>query len=286
LDYQEILTDVAALVTSEVQLRQEQIHLGLAESQYAGQPDVQVPRLLPFSTGALTAMERVAGRKVTDPRWVPPWRRGPLYRTTVRALLGRVLFSRDASVLFHGDPHAGNLLATPDGRLGILDWSLARQLTTGDRVALGRILIGALARDAARVAGAAAALARAGADETVVRRCVDTALTAMPWHGLPGPLWATGLLDALVQAGVRFPSRLLLFRKALLTLEGVLADLCPGGSLEATLWTEAAVQFAWEWPLRWYKPLADRDYATHLSSADLVDLWLGRVLFPAATFPA
>ena len=82
------------------------------------------------------------------------------------------------------------------------------------------------------------------------------------------------MLDTLARAGVRFPPHFLLFRKAFLTLQGVLSDVCAACSLEATLLAEALAQLAWEWPLRWWKPLHDRDYATHVSSADLVHLAL------------
>jgi len=41
------------------------------------------------------------------------------------------------------------------------------------------------------------------------------------------------------------------------------------------------VNFAWEWPLRWWRPLDDHDYATHVSSADLLRMTLGHArLFP------
>jgi len=281
LAYGEIFHEVAELLFNEVQLRQEQAHLRRAESQFAGQPDVQVPRLLPFCTDALTAMQRVYGRKVTDPEAVVPWRRPALFRSMVRALLSSVLFSRDASVLFHGDCHAGNLLATRDGRLAILDWSLAGQLTSDDRMHVSQILVGGWARDAARVARAVAALAADGTDEDLLRRYVDKALADPRWWRPPGPAWALGLLDGLVRAGVRFPRRWLLFRKAFLTLEGVLSDVCPAGSLETSLMAEAVVNFAWEWPLRWWRPLDDHDYATHVSSADLLRMTLGHArLFP------
>jgi ubiquinone biosynthesis protein len=78
------------------------------------------------------------------------------------------------------------------------------------------------------------------------------------------------LLDALAGAGIRFPPRLLLFRKAFLTLQGVLSDVYSSGSLEAALTVAALAHLAWEWPVRWCKPWDDRDYATHLSSADLL----------------
>jgi len=274
LAYREILAEVAELLLREVKLPQEQQNLRQAASQLAGQSDVQVPCLLPFCTDALTAMERAYGRKVTDPRSASVWQRPALFRSMVRVMLSRVLFSRDESVLFHGDPHAGNLMATSDGRLALLDWSLVGKLTTDDRVQLAQLLVGGLARDAARVADAVAALAGDGAGKNRIRCHVETALAELRWYRPPGPAWTVGLLDTMTRAGVRFPPHLLLFRKAFLSLQDVLADVCPLCSLAATLLAEALVQFAWEWPLRWCKPLDDRDYATHVSSADLVHLLL------------
>jgi ubiquinone biosynthesis protein len=280
LAYREILDDVAELLTNEVRVRQEQAHLRRAARQLAGQPDVQVPALLPFCTGAVTALERVYGLKVTDPRAMSLWRRPLLFSTTIRALLSGVLFSRDDSVLFHGDPHAGNLMATRDGRLAILDWSLAGELTADDRVRVVQVLVGGWARDPARVAGAVAGLACDDTGGDLIRRHVEAALVRLHWYRPPGPTWVMGLLDDLARAGVRFPQRLLLFRKAFLTLQGVLADVCPAASPEVALMAEALVQLAWEWPARWCKPLDDRDYATHVSSADLVHL----ALCPARLF--
>jgi ubiquinone biosynthesis protein len=272
--YREVLDEVAELLTNEVQVLQEQAHLRRAARQFAGQSDVQVPGLLPFCTDRVTAMERVYGLKVTDPRALSPWRRPALFLTTVRALLSRVMFSRDESVLFHGDPHAGNLLATRDGRLALLDWSLAGHLTADDRVRMSQLLLGGLARDPARVGAAVAGLASGGADEDLVRRHVGAALARLPWYRSPGPAWVVGLLDALAGAGARFPPRLLLLRKVYLTLQGVLPDVCPAASLEATLMAEAVVQLAWEWPARWWKRLDDHDYATHVSTTNLMHLAL------------
>jgi ubiquinone biosynthesis protein len=274
LPYREVLTEVAELLTHEVRLRQEQTHLRQAGAQFAGQSDVLVPRLLPFCTEALTAMERVHGHQVTDPRAASAWRRPALFRSAVRALLAGVWFNRDEAVLFHGDPHAGNLMVTRDGRLALLDWSLAGRLTGDDRVRVAQLLVGAWGRDAARVAGAAAGLAGGGADEGLIRRHAEAALAGLRWYRAAGPSWVVGLLDALARAGVRFPGRLLLFRKAYLTLQGVLSDVCPACSLDAALLAEALAQLAWEWPLRWWKPPDDRDYGTRVSSADLVYLAL------------
>jgi ubiquinone biosynthesis protein len=277
LAYRETLDEVAELLTDEVQLRLEQAHLRRAASQFAGQSDLRVPRVLPFCTDAVTAMERVDGRKVADPQALPAWRRPAMFLSIVRGLLSQVLFSRDESVLFHGDPHAGNLLATHDGRLAILDWSLAGQLTTDDRVQTSQLLLGAWARDGRRITSAIATLAANPTEADLVRRHVEAALAEVRWGKPPGPTWAMDLLGTLARAGVRFPPRLLLFRKALLTLQGVLSDVCPAASLEAALMAEALMRFAWEWPLRWWKPFDDRNYATHVSSADLASVALRRL---------
>jgi ubiquinone biosynthesis protein len=90
LAYRETLEEVAELLTDEVQLRLEQAHLRRAARQFAGQSDLQVPRVLPFCTDAVTAMERVDGRKVADPRALPAWRRPAMFLAIVRGLLAQV----------------------------------------------------------------------------------------------------------------------------------------------------------------------------------------------------
>ncbi len=274
LDYRSILDEVADLLTHEVQVPREQDALRRAFDQFAGRSDIQIPRLLPFCTDTMTAMERVYGRKVTDGQGIGCWQRSVLFLSISRALLSDILFSRDESVLFHADPHAGNLMVTCDGRLAILDWSLTERLTTNDRVQMSQMLVGALALDVAAVVAAAVRLSGEGADEDLIARNVGKAMTELRWRRPPGPRWVIDLLDCLVRAGVRFPPRLLLFRKAFLTLEGVLADVWPAGLLDETLMAEALLRVAWEWPLRWCKPLHDRDYGTHVSSADLLQVAL------------
>jgi ubiquinone biosynthesis protein len=274
LGYRQILDEAAQLLANEVRAPREQDSLRQAGNQFAARSDIQIPRLLPFCTDTMTAMERVFGRKVTDAHGLNEWQRPALYLAAVRSLMSDILFCRDESVLFHGDPHAGNLIATRDGRLAILDWSLTGRLTTEDRIRMSQILIGAFALDVAKVTAAVVGLSSEGADEDRIARLVREAVMALRWRRPPGLRWVMELLDNLTRAGGRFPPRLLLFRKAFLTLEGVLADVWPAGLLDETLMAEALLRFAWEWPLRWWKPLRDHDYATHVSSADLLQLAL------------
>lgn len=52
---------------------------------------------------------------------------------------------------FHADPHPGNILVTEDGRLCLLDWGLAGQLTRRMRWTLADLLKAVVARDAEKV---------------------------------------------------------------------------------------------------------------------------------------
>jgi ubiquinone biosynthesis protein len=61
---------------------------------------------------------------------------------------------------FHGDPHPGNILITPDQRICLLDWGLAGQLTTRMRYALIDLFSACAKRDAAMATRIALQLGR------------------------------------------------------------------------------------------------------------------------------
>jgi ubiquinone biosynthesis protein len=123
LDYQDTLESLTELLRAEVRLDIEQAHLRTACETYANSPHVRVPRLLPFCTSRVTAMTHLPGRKVTDATDLDASARCGLARAITDALIVTPMLSADQAAPFHADPHAGNLLATKDRRLGILDWS-------------------------------------------------------------------------------------------------------------------------------------------------------------------
>lgn len=75
-DYRDTLESVARLLANEVHLDREQIHLRQATKYYARSPDILIPRLFPFCTPSVAAMQRVEGCKVTDPDLPPGELRG------------------------------------------------------------------------------------------------------------------------------------------------------------------------------------------------------------------
>jgi len=265
-EYRDTLDTVRELLLSELRLDQEQANLAAAARRYADRSDVVIPRPLPFSTPRLTAMSRISGVKATA--CAAPHRRR-LARTIVDALLAAPLMNADNESVFHADCHAGNLFATPDGRLAILDWSLTGRLAKRDRELIAQVALAGLLRNAALACQGIKRLATFAPDDWRLRECVDAALGRLSFGEWPGPSWLVRLLDEVVAAGGRFSANLLLFRKTMLTLEGVIADIDPQCGLDDVLVSAAAQAFAVEWPWRALAPPASRRFATHISNMDL-----------------
>ncbi len=102
-------------------------------------------------------------------------------------------------------------------------------------------------------------------------------LEALTPSNLPGLRWLTTLLDRLVfHAGVRMEGNLVLFRKTLLTLEGVILDLLERNEADRDRVIDAAATRSFlsslfsEWPARVLAPLNEKDFPSRLSSSDLV----------------
>ena len=78
---------------------------------------------------------------------------------------------------FHGDPHPGNILITPDMRVCLLDWGLAGQLTTRMRYALIDLFSACGNRDAEMVTRIALRLGRI--PQRMQRTALEKAITTV-----------------------------------------------------------------------------------------------------------
>jgi len=275
IGFRETLENVRDLLASEVDLRGEQRNLAAAQRFYGGVSDLVVPRLLPFGSTRITAMERVDGRKVTE--WVESESELPsdVAARIVRGLLARVIWNHDDASLFHADPHAGNLCVTPDGKLGVYDWSLTSTLTKCERVLVTRMMIGALTGSRGTVGDAIAELSESTVDRARLGPVIESALGELHGGGLPGIWWLTRLLDRCVgNAGVRFAAPLLLFRKALHSLQGVLADIDSQFDADRILWQEFMGRYVREWPMRAFALPWDNSFPTHVSNAEVQSLMM------------
>lgn len=270
----EVFATVRALLSKEARLDHEQANLRAAADFYADSAKVQIPAVLPCSSPRITAMERVFGIKVTEAGHLCDARRKDLAGVVLRELVAKPIWSPKSSAIFHADPHAGNLMYTDDGRLAVLDWSLVGHLDKTEREQTAQIVLGALGLDAVRIARAISAMAVEEPDEAALREVVAQAVGRLYRDELPGLAWLLSLLgDAMFKAGVRFGEDLVLFRKAILTVEGVAADVSTCTSLSQVLPLSGGAQLLREWARRCVAPPASRAFATHVSNLDLLTLY-------------
>ena len=111
-----------------------------------------------YTTAKVLVMERIDGTPV-GPDAVTPEKAHAIAAAGAQSIVHQVLIDG----FFHADPHAGNVLIAPDGRLCFLDWGLAGHLTRRLRYALADFWIAAVEGDAERVVRIAAELAPPGA---------------------------------------------------------------------------------------------------------------------------
>jgi ubiquinone biosynthesis protein len=275
IDYEQTFLEVRTLLAREVHLQHEQDHMREARHAYAAMPQVIVPEVFPFSTPRLTAMQRIDGSKVTDVPMLSAGKRHKLANLVVRALIAYPLWSPVDNSLFHADPHAGNLFATPDGRLALLDWSLVGRLPKAHRVALTQILIGALTVDAGRIRHAITGLANGRVDDNALARLVADRVATLNRGVWPGMSWLMGLMDdAVTRARCRFSGDLVVYRKVMQTLDGVIPDVSPACRADRVLTASLMRQLAAEWGERAMTLPFSRQFATHLSNLDLTQLMM------------
>ncbi len=149
-----LFIDVRSLVAEfEVVIRRELDYHAEARSarrfaiNFAGTPVVIPHVYLELSTRRVLTLEHIEGRRFHDirPLMLPPGERRRVAAMGADAIF-RMAFEHG---FFHGDPHPGNLILTPDGRLALLDFGMVGYLSRGDIEALSGLFISVIRRDAA-----------------------------------------------------------------------------------------------------------------------------------------
>jgi ubiquinone biosynthesis protein len=224
---------VRRLLRHEVNFRREQKTLLEAGDLYRNLRGVRVPRLIrPLCSSRITALTEERGIKVTNAaaRLAVSQRRR-VAEQLVEALVAFPLLSSREDVIFHGDPHAGNLLYDrKTGELTIIDWALRERLSREQRRHLAVLFAMVGLRDAVGTRNEVLALtqqrvrsssARGQAIGDTVRHFIDE-LPATSW---PSMVDVMRLLERLAMTGVRFPVSLIMLSKVMFTLDGILGDI-------------------------------------------------------------
>jgi ubiquinone biosynthesis protein len=275
---------VRRLLQHEVDFRREQKTLQEATVLYRDLPGVRVPDVIPFlCTPMVTALTEEHGIKVTNAASrLPATERRRIAAQLVEALVAVPLLAGHEEAVFHGDPHAGNLLYDRrTGKLVIIDWALRERLSREQRRHLALLFLMVSVRDPIGTANEVLALSspriRAGSRKAqgvtvVIQRIFDE----LPVKYFPSGADAMRLLEKVAIQGVRFPSPLIMLSKVMFTLDGLLADVS-GDNTGMALSIARHVAQHWVTHRNGFRlPLTMRDWITLQCSALLYPtrLWL------------
>ena len=275
---------VRRLLRHEVNFKREQKTLVEAWNLYRSMKGIRVPRLIqPLCTPRITALTEERGIKVTNAAArLPASRRAKVAEQLIEALVAVPLLSSEKDAIFHGDPHAGNLLYNNrTGELTILDWALRERLTRDQRRHLALLFLMVTLRDPVGTCNEVLALSQqhirsSSSKGRMISELVTRFLNELPAVRLPSGVDAMLLLERLAMKGVKFPGPLIMLSKVMFTLDGILGDV--GGSKNGMGFTIAR-HVAQHWirnRKEFRSPLMTKDWITLQCSALLYTgrLWL------------
>lgn len=281
--YIEVFRDIGKALAEEIDLLGEQAHLWDAYLFYDDRRHIRIPKLAPFSTRNLTVMSRLEGEKITDAAITDEEKKACASRL-FSTLIFKPLFSTSEETIFHGDPHAGNILAHKAEKdhpvaISIVDWSLAGHLKKSLRINLIQLFQYVVLGNKEFIGRTIMTLCSPKRPEGEISyRQLDDALTsAMSSKTYTDAVLMKKmffLIDCASRCGMVFRPELLLFRKAFFTLEGVLCDLNPAFDIDAVTADCLRTLFFQEMPKRLgalLLPVTDapEKYASLISNKDL-----------------
>ncbi|MEW6269483.1 MAG: cytochrome P450, partial [Thermodesulfobacteriota bacterium] len=221
-DLVSLVDELAELVALELDFRREADSTERLRALLQDDDTVRVPRVhRELSTGKLLVLEFLEGTRIAE---IETLRARGVDLAVVAERVGRAYASMIFEHgFFQGDPHPGNLLVLDDGRIGLLDFGLAKELPAGFGRAVATMLVRALAGDAQ---GALEAARSAGFE---VRGDQASALPALVLSLLGDRDGDADFAALIAETPItRVPSHFTLIGRVMILLNGLSHRLAPG----------------------------------------------------------
>ncbi len=221
-----VIEEFAVRVPEEMDFVHEAANAQRIHENFRGNPRVVIPRVVPeLVRQRVLVLEYVEGTRV-DRLSNRPGERPQDPRGVVSAVMELYLRMMLVDGFFHADPHPGNVLVTPDGRVVVLDFGMVIPVTRELRWHLVTTIFAAIRRDAAGVVAGFESLGMIdpGADAAQVRGLADRLLTLayveMPMRERV-ELVTNEVMAALYDWPVRLPSEMVYFARTAALIEGL-----------------------------------------------------------------
>ena len=243
-----LVREFSRTLLNELDYRRELRNLQFFRRNFADDETVVFPRpYIELTTGRLLTLDRIDGCRLADTAGLDKLDidRQELARRGANIFVQMIF--RDG--FYHADPHPGNLLILPGGKIGLLDAGMVGRIDEVLRKQIVDILMAAGNRDAERMTDAV--LRVCGTPDDLDRAALSADLTELfDDYGTQevGAMNVSGALNAVTgiihDHRLRLPGNLSMLIKCLILLEGTSRLLNPNFSLAELLepWRQKLVR--------------------------------------------
>ncbi|MDB5289624.1 MAG: hypothetical protein JWL69_865 [Phycisphaerales bacterium] len=234
-----LVREFSRTMLNELDFRRELRNLQIFRRNFANDETVGFPRPYPeLTSGRTLTMEFMKGISATDAKRLERLgvERQELAKRGANVFIQMIF--RDG--FYHADPHPGNFLVLPDGRVGILDAGMVGRIDDEMRREIEDILLAAGDRDSQRltdavirVCGAPSSLDRSALSADLSEFFQEYGTQDLARFDVGGAL--TAVSEMLHRHGLILPSKLSMLIKCLALLEGTGRLMSPTFSLAELL---------------------------------------------------
>jgi ubiquinone biosynthesis protein len=230
LDLPVLVSEFADSLNRETDFNHEARSIVLFRTTLANIPDLWIPAVVTeYSSENVLTMEFSDGERVDLYARQHPEAMPRLINTLVRLTL-QTIFEEG---LFHADPHPGNVLVLPDGRLSLLDFGMTGELDEPMRESLSLLLEAVVKGDARAATDSYLEMAPQGS-EKVNRAALLLDIKAVLYDIHRSDLAEVSIgdsFDSLLRAGSRHgvhnPGEFFLLTRTFVILESMIRELDP-----------------------------------------------------------
>jgi ubiquinone biosynthesis protein len=229
LQLEALADELEVHLRGELDLAEEAHNTELIAQLVANHESLVVPRVIrPHVTEEAMVLERLDGKKIVAGHGLAPERAASLAREFFRAYVHQVTVDG----VYHADPHRGNVLLTPDGRLALLDFGLLGRLDDGTRRSFALLLLAVAQNRADDVADLilGLSLTTSGSDEPGFVHELRRKLPRYHWRPLAGIRAGEALADLqriALRYEIRLPPSFALVGKTLAQADSIARTLDP-----------------------------------------------------------
>lgn len=230
INFRVLFSELKHVIERELDFSKEKETLLYFKEKFKGNEIVHIPSAYSeLCTSKVLVMEWVEGVRLTDHKAIEQITvsRKELAQRLIKVFLPQWL----EPGIFHADPHQGNVLVSKDGKIILLDFGMAGEISKNDAAAFQGLIECFLAKNYPR---AVDCLSRLGfllpeADTRTIEKILAEWMSFQPSQFKEMDLFALKMeLNDMIQAlPIQVPTRFVFLGRSFITIEGLVINLAP-----------------------------------------------------------